>query len=121
MIIETTQTRHPPRTTSTSVRPTYLFLFLFLFRGFFVNFPFKGQGGRSGTASPAVGKAAQTKPLGVSWCVGAVRPSSPFHSKGGPGRSFIRRRTLRLAFGFLGPSAVLYKENLRKCYITPID
>ena len=54
---------------------------------------------------------AQTKPLGVSWSVGAVRPSSPFHSKGGPGRNFIRRRTLRLAFGFLGPSTVLYKEN----------
>ena len=33
---------------------------LFLFRGFFVNFPFKGQGGRSGTSSPAVGKASRS-------------------------------------------------------------
>ena len=36
------------------------FLFLFLFRGFFVNFPFKGQGSRSRTSSPAVGKASRS-------------------------------------------------------------
>ena len=35
-------------------------LFLFLFRGFFVNFPFKGQGSRSRTSSPAVGKASRS-------------------------------------------------------------
>ena len=38
----------------------------------------------------------------------------PLPQLGGPGRNFIRRRTLRLAFGFLGQATVLYKENLCK-------
>ena len=88
------------------------FQYLFLFRGFFVNFPFKGQGGRSGTSSPAVGKASRSNE--TTWSE-LVRLSGqavlPLPQLGGSGRIFIRRRTLRLAFGFLGPATVLYKEN----------